>query len=149
MNGVNDFINRAAPLSLAVLLSLPGVTAALINSARQLTKETEYEIRRKKALHLLLEALPGNLFLALFSFDIWVITTLFSADTKTLEFYNLSNKESAIQLLIVIHMILYIFVLAWGGLVRGNQDQLSINQFLLEILLALIALVLCILFQAY
>lgn len=77
------------------------------------------------------------------------MTTLFSADARTLEFYNLSHKETAIQLLIVIHMILYIFVLAWGGLVRGTQDQLSIRQFLLEISLAFIFLVLCIAFQAY
>ena len=66
---------------------------------------------------------------------------------KHIFFINLTDKDSAIQLLIVVHVFLYIFVLAWGGVVRAGQG--ASGSVRLELLLALIAIVLCIVFQVY
>lgn len=146
---MNEFIRKAAPLCLALVLSLIGVAAILISEGGELAKETDQNKKLKKAGLLILSSLPQSLCLGAFSYDIWVVTTLFSADPKTLPFYNLVNKQDAIVLLMVIHFILYLFVLAWGGVVRGIRDDTTKKEFILEILLSGLAIVVCILYQAY
>src|SRR5712664_3349380 len=105
---MNQFIQQVAPLMLALFLSLIGVAAVLLSQGVTLVREADPTRRRHAALGLLLTALPPNVCRASFSFDIWVVTTLFANDPKTIEFYNLANKLSAIQLLLLLHLILFI-----------------------------------------
>lgn len=144
---MNDFIRQAAPLALTLFLSLIGVAAVLISQGARLATETDAGKRREAAFGLLISALPPNLCRASFSFDIWVVTALFSGDANTLSFYNIKDKHSAIQLLIVVHLILFLFVASWGGLVRREADD--IKEVLLELGGALLAVILCVLFQVY
>lgn len=144
---MNDFIIKATPLGLVLVLNLVAVVAVLISQGTDLMAEKDSKKRESKAWHLLISSLPQNMCLAAFSYDIWAITILLSSDAKTLTLYNLTNKNSAIQLLIVVHVFLYIFALAWGGMVRGGgSSEQSIK---LELFLAIIAILLCIGFQAY
>lgn len=144
---MNDFITQATPLTLALVLNLIAVVAVLVSQAAELASEKDSKKREAKAWDLLISSLPQNMCLAAFSFDIWAVTTLLSSDAKTHILYNLTDKDSAIQLLIVIHVFLYIFVLAWGGVVRGGQG--AGGSIKLELLLAIIAIVFCIVFQVY
>jgi hypothetical protein len=114
---MNQFIQQAAPLLLALFLSMVGVAAVLVGKGADLAKETDASKRRGLATNELLNAIPPNVCRGAFSFDIWVLTTLFANDPATIKFYNLTNKLSATQLLIVIHLILFVFVASWGSLV--------------------------------
>ena len=111
---MNQFIQQGAPLMLAVFLSLIGVAAVLLSQGVTLIREPDPTRRRQAALGLLVTAVPPNVCRAAFSFDIWVVTTLFANDPKTLAFYNIENKLSAIQLLLLLHLILFILVSSWG-----------------------------------
>lgn len=118
---LNDFIKISAPLLVAVLLSFLGVTATVIIQAQQLTGNNDQE-RRQKAWWLILEALPQNLCLSLFSFDVWALTTLFSSNDTIAKEYNISGKTDAAILLILVHLVLYMSVLAWG---QGKRTTLK------------------------
>jgi hypothetical protein len=98
MPAMNEFIRQATPLALALFLSLVGVAAVLIGQGASLAAENDTAKRRKAASGLLLSALPPNLCRGALSFDIWVVTTLFSGDLATVTFYNIKDKHSAIQL---------------------------------------------------
>lgn len=143
---MNDFIRQATPLALALFLGLIGVAAVLISQGAKLASEKNSSTRRKAAFAAIVAALPPNLCRSALSYDIWVVTTLFASDPKTLGFYNITDKHSAIQLLIVIHLILFLFVASWGGLVRKGDDT---GDMLLEVGVSLFAVLLCVLFQVY
>jgi hypothetical protein len=146
---MSQFIDKATPLTLAMFLSVIGIAAALISEASNILAETDQDKRRSMASLLLLTALAPNLCLGAFSFDIWAITTLFSAEQKALTLYNLAGKSNAIQLLLVVHLFLYLLVLAWGGVVRGPASGSGKSYLFLEPLLGILAVVLCVVFQAY
>src|SRR5712671_788147 len=143
---MNEFIRHATPLALSLFLGLIGVAAVLISKGAILMAETDPKKRKDAAIASLVSALPPNLCRSSFSYDIWVVTALFSSDAKTVAFYNLTDKHSAIQLLMVIHIILFLVVTSWGGIVRGGIDTQSA---LLEISCAVAAVLLCIIFQVY
>lgn len=141
------FLAKATPILLTFILSLVGIGAILISQGNTIVAETDYKIRRDKALNLIIASLPHNLCLAAFSYDIWVVTTLFSGDEKTLQFYNIYNKQAVILILITIHVMLYVFVIAWGGVVRGASSDNK--HYFPEIVAMALAIVSCILFQSY
>lgn len=157
---MNHFIKLAAPLLLSLLLGLVRVAASLLVSESRRDEVLSsppssgtgaYEERRKRALNQLLAELPHGLCLATLSFDTWVMTTLFAAASDpnskaTLALYNIADKQEAILLLMVIHIIFYITVLVWGGSVRGESTQKSP---VIENLIGIIAVLLCIVFQWY
>ncbi len=128
------------PLLLAIVSSLIGVAAALINEAEGLRKEADAAKREQKAWGVVLASLPRGRCLASISFDIWVMTTLFSADPKTLAVYNLGGKSVAMPLVLVSHIFFYITVLAWGGVIGTRRW---------DIVLGLLSILFCVLFQAY
>jgi hypothetical protein len=142
---MKQFIDQMTPLMLALILGLIGVVTVLISKSQNLVGEQDVFKRREIARHALLDALSPNLCLASFSYDIWVITTLFAADPTALQFYNLTGKQNAIQTLLVIHIVLFLFVAGWGPLVRGNTTT-GIG---LELSFGWLAVILCILFQVY
>jgi hypothetical protein len=143
---MNEFIRHATPLALSLFLGLIGVAAVLISKGAALTAETDPAKRKKAAIASLVSALPPNLCRSSFSYDIWVVTALFSSDPKTLAYYNLADKHSAIQLLMVVHIILFLVVASWGGIVRGGIETEGAG---LELICALVAVALCIVFQVY
>lgn len=143
---MNDFIRQSTPLALALCLGMVGVTAVLISKGATILSEADFGKRRQLAWAVLVSALPANLCRSSFSFDIWVITALFAGDNKTLAFYNITDKQSAVQLLIVLHLILFLFVASWGGLVRRGDTVEGVG---LEVFVALAAVLLCIAFQVY
>jgi hypothetical protein len=142
---VVSFIDRATPLGLALFLSFVGVAAVVIGDTTNLANEQDETKRRQKALSLIYRAIPQNLCLAAFSFDIWAITTMFTGDDTTLATYHLQNKGNAIQLLIVAHLVAYIFVLGWGAIVR-KKDEGSVLT--LDSMFSGLAILGCILLQA-
>jgi hypothetical protein len=143
----HQFIDQATPLALSLFLSVIGIAAELITQARDITAETDEARRREKARSLIISSLAPNICLGAFSFDIWVITTLFSSEDKALKLYNLYGKGGTVQLLLVAHLFIYLLVLAWGGVVRGNTG--GDRRFAFEVTLGITALVLCIVFQSY
>ncbi|SRR6266571_7097144 len=138
-------IERAVPLALAVVVSFVSVAAELISRGAEVLKEPEYQKRKALAQGVLLGSVPQSLCLAALSYDIWVVTSLFSGDAATLKLYNLAGKQSSIVLLIVAHVMLYLFVLGWGGVVRSH----GVHSMKLEMWLAIAAIVLCVWFQVY
>ncbi len=146
---MNSLIEKGAPLALSLLFGLVGVVAVLISEGAALRGEQDDTKRRQKAVVLMLKSLPGSLCLSAFSYDIWVITTLFSADSKTVVFYNLTGKQTAVLLLLVSHLGLYLFALAWGGMVRAKGEIIKYRHLAFEIILGLLAVVFCVVFQRY
>ena len=144
---MNQFIDKATPLLLALVLSVMGIAAALIVEAKDILAETDDAKRKKLASNVVLSALSPSLCLAAFSFDIWAITTSFATDEKALLFYNLKGKNNALLLMLAVHLFLYVMVLAWGGVVRGRASKNP--RFLLELVLGVVAIFLCIAFQVY
>lgn len=161
---MNDFIKQATPLCLSILLSLVGVTAVLISESGSILAVGEYKRRKSLAVYHLLSSIPQNLCLAAFSYDIWVVTTLLSADSKTIDAYNLPQKGDSILLLIVVHIVGYMFVLGWGAVVRplpsatpppsgggspAVSSELEKKTVTVELVVSCLAILACILFQAY
>jgi hypothetical protein len=141
---VRQFIDQATPLALALILGLVGFATAPMTKSQILT-EQDADARLTIAKNAYLDALAPNLCLASFSFDIWAVTTLFAADPKVLDLYNLTGKQSAISTLLAAHVLLFVVALIWGPLVRRNTNKgLS-----LEISVGSFAVIFCILFQVY
>jgi hypothetical protein len=82
---MNEFIDKATPLVLALFLSFIGIIATIVSEASEIA----------------------------FSFDIWVLTTLFAADSNAIKFYNLTGKSNSIMIIVLVHLSLYVFVLGW------------------------------------
>jgi|SRR5438876_7930462 len=130
-----QFLEKAMPLLMALGFSLIGVVASLIAG---LGAEPEVQRRKDLAIELFRDSLPRSLCLATFSFDIWAMTLIYSSDPTTLSKYDLAGKQAVVQLLLVVHFILYITVLGWGGLVRAHWVNL---------ILAVLATALCVGFE--
>ncbi len=144
-----NFITKSTPLIIALLLGLIGVSATLISRGGEILREANHTRRRSLAISAILGALPQNLCLSSFSFDIWALTTLFSSDPKTLLLYNLTSKNSALQLMLLMHIIIYIIVLAWAGIVRNVGGAGNPPHPIFELSLGVIAIILCICFQVF
>lgn len=143
------YLIKAVPLTLTLVFSCIGIAAALITRSAEITGESDETTKKEMIRRAVLGTIPPSLCLAAFSFDIWVLTTLFSADDNTLLTYNLKDKNNTVPLLLVIHFFLYVAVLAWGGVVRGAPDYSQKPSYTWEILLALLAVSFCIGFQVY
>jgi hypothetical protein len=146
---MSNFFIKAAPLLLALLLGLIGVVATLISRGRDLMAEPEPRKRKALARGVVLASSAPGLCLAAFSFDIWALTTLFSADDQTLSLYNLAGKDGVLPVFLVAHIVLYIGTIAWGGVVRAGEVKHDSETPVFEMLLGVAAVLLCVGFQAY
>lgn len=146
---MTDFFSKSAPLGLALLFGFIAVAGAIISQGSRFKEASNYNERKARAITIVFSNLPHSLCLSAFSYDIWVITTLFSADPKTLQFYNLTNKATVIPLLLLFHVMFFIFVLGWSGAVREQPTGSDVKYFALENICAVISILLCIGFQVF
>ncbi len=146
---LSGLLHAATPLGLSIVLSLVAVAAALISQSTALISIPDPVQRQSAAVGLLKASLPPNLCLAAFSFDIWALTTITTGDKNALMTYNLAGKSEAVVLLISVHILIYVLVLAWGGVVRLPTATPPHGSLKVEAWLSVFAVIGCIIMQAY
>ncbi len=142
-----ELIDKGLALLLAIVFGLIGVVASLITNGSALLAEEDINKRKKLAWGTILNSLPQSICLSTFSFDIWALTLLVASDTTTLQKYNLTDKGGFLQLILVLHIFLYISVLAWGGMIRSGTSGNGETEIGLDFFLSIFALIMCIILQ--
>jgi hypothetical protein len=117
----DDYVRLGVPLVIPLLMALFSSIAALAGDAKRILESQDSATRAAEARRVIKRKLPVGLCLSAISFDIWAITTLQSADEKTLRFYSLYNHRYAIAPLLIVHLISYLFALLWDGIDQGSN----------------------------